>query len=420
VFKQIQYRLLVSYLAVFASVLVTFAIAVRAVYAYSLRQQMTDKLMILGQSASNPDFDRGQLEVEKQISDQGLVARDQALQWFDLQGRLVAQQGKAVSTLPFSSREVSQIQRSKPRIQSVILPIIESNSQQKLGYVRASQSLAELDENLQKLDWGLGGGIVIALILSSVGGVWLTRQAMSSIEESFQRLKQFTADASHELRNPLMAIKSNVAVALKYSDGIRPTDAEKFEAIASATDQMTHLTEDLLLLARTDQAVQSKQSVDLTIVLKQLVDLYQPQAQARRITLQASLASTAEVFGDVDQLNRLFTNLIVNALHYTLEGEIKVRSTQVGQSIMVEVKDTGIGIAPEHLARVFDRFWRADQSRTYWQDKFWQDEFWQGGSGLGLAIAQSIVQSHGGTISVSSQIGVGSCFTVRFLAIEPR
>ena len=133
----------------------------------------------------------------------------------------------------------------------------------------------------------------MALILSSVGGFWLTRQAVQPIEESFQRLTQFTADASHELRSPLMAIKSNAAVALKYSDGMRPTDAEKFAAIASATNQMTHLTEDLLLLARTDKAaVANRQPVNLAEVLEQLVEQYQPQAQAKQIHLTVQIVQS--------------------------------------------------------------------------------------------------------------------------------
>jgi len=410
VFKQIQDRLLVSYLIVLASILGTFAIAVRIVYVHSLNQQLTDELTTLGQGAvTSAEFNHGQLEVGQDIPVKDLVARGQALQWFDLHDRLIAQQGKAVSTLPFSSRETLQVQLSKPRIQSVTLPIVSGDDQRKLGYVRASQSLEELDENLQKLDWGLGSGIVMALILSSIGGVWLTRQAMHPIEESFQRLKQFTADASHELRSPLMVIKSNVAVALKYSDGMRPIDIEKFGAIASATHQMTHLTEDLLLLARTDQAANPDfQLVDLTQILEQLVDRYQLQARTKQIILHAHLAQFSWVLGDAAQLTRLFTNLITNALHYTLtEGRVEVKLSRTGQTLLVDVSDTGIGIAPENLVRVFDRFWRADQSRAHWE----------GGSGLGLAIAHSIAQSHGGTISVSSQIGAGSCFTVRLTAM---
>jgi OmpR-family two-component system manganese-sensing sensor histidine kinase len=407
VFKPIQYRLLASYLAVFASILTVFAIAVRVVYAHSLRQQLTEQLTELGQGAvSSAEFNNGRLEVGNDVSNQDLIARDQALQWYDQQERLIAQQGKVVSTLPFSSRVTIQIQPSKPRIQSITLPILSSREQRQIGFVRASQSLEELDENLQKLDWGLGGGIVMALLLSAGGGIWLTRQAMQPIEESFQRLKQFTADASHELRSPLMAIKSNVSVALKYPDGIRPADVDKFEAIASATEQMTHLTEDLLLLARTDKVtVPDQKLVNLVDILNSLIEQYQAQAKAKQVRLTAELNPACCVTGDAAQLARLFTNLIVNALHYTTAGgTVEVILSRTKTSAVAQVKDTGIGIAPEHLARVFDRFWRADDSRRHWE----------GGSGLGLAIAQLIVHNHGGTIAVNSQVGIGSCFTVRF------
>ncbi len=404
VFKPIQYRLLVSYLLVFASILAMFAIVVRWVFAHSLRQQSTNNLIELGQSAvSSAELKNGKLEVGQDFSTSDLIARSQGLQWFDSQQQLVFQQGNAIATLPFSHREMLQIQPSTPRIQVVTLPILSNRDRRLVGYVRASQSLEESDETLQKLDLGLSGGIVLALILSAVGGIWLTRQAMQSIEASFQQLKQFTADASHELRSPLMAIKSNVAVALKYPEGMRSTDIEKFSAIASATDQMAHLTEDLLLLARSDQAViQARQLVHLSSVLQQLVQLYQPQAEVKQLKLNAEIAPDLDLFGDAGQLTRLFTNLISNALRYTEQETITVQATQIKQRLIVKVIDTGIGIAPEHLERVFDRFWRADAARSY-----------PDGAGLGLAIAQTIVQAHGGTISVKSELGSGSCFTVR-------
>lgn len=403
-FKQIQYRLLISYLLVFASILGTFAIVVRLVFAHSLRQQFINRLTELGQSAvSSAEVKNGRLEVGQDVSTSDLIAREQALQWFDSQRHLITQQGKAIADLPLSDRENLQIQLTTPRIQVVTLPILSSHDRRLVGYVRASQSLEEIDESLRKLDLGLGGGVLLALILSAAGGVWLTRQAMQPIEASFQQLKQFTADASHELRSPLMAIKSNVSVALKYPEGMRSSDVEKFSAIESATNQMKHLTEDLLLLARSDRAsIPQWQTVNLTIVLEQLVQLYQQQAEVKQLRLQPEIAPDLTLIGDAIQLTRLFTNLITNALHYTEQGTITVQATQTKQWLIVKVNDTGIGIAPEDLPRVFDRFWRADAARSY-----------EGGSGLGLAIAQTIVQAHRGTIEVKSQLESGSCFTVR-------
>ncbi len=409
-FQKIRHRLLVSYLVVLASILGGFALAVRIIFTRSLTHQLTDKLTALAQVASaNAESENGHMKIESDFPGQNLIANQQSLRWFDTQGRLIAQQGKIFLNLPLSVTETIQIHNfGKNRIQSVTLPIIGSDDKKLIGYVRASQSLEEFDETLNKLDWGLGSGIVIALAFSSVGGVWLTRQAMQPIEESFARLKQFTADASHELRSPLMAIKSNTAVALKYPEGMRETDAEKFQAITSATNQMTHLTEDLLFLARNDKIpIQKWDTVNLTVILDNLVQLYKPESEAKQISLISLLNENLYLAGDAAQLTRLFSNLIGNALHYTpLGGVIEVKTSRVSSHLIVNVQDTGVGIAPENLDSVFERFWRADESRSYNS----------GGSGLGLAIAQTIAQTHGGLITVTSQLGVGSCFIVRLPA----
>ncbi|MBD2093374.1 HAMP domain-containing histidine kinase [Microcoleus sp. FACHB-1515] len=404
-FQKTQRQLLLSNLAVLSLILALFTIVVRITFTRSLTQQLAERLQALGQGATaSVEVENGQIRVEDDFPVQDLIARDQAFQWFDTQGRSIDQQGKVVLTLPFSAAQTVQIQAGQPRIQGVTLPVMDSDSGRLVGYVRVSQSLEDVDNTLKQLDWGLGGGVAIALVFSSIGGLWLTRQAMQPIERSFRQLQQFTADASHELRSPLMAIKSNAAVALKYPEGIRVTDAEKFEAIASATGQVTRLTEDLLLLARTDQAPQPDwNQVNLTALLENLVQLYQPQAIEKSIDLKAKISGSLMLIGDKVQLTRLFTNLIDNALHYTAaNGTIEIKATQTETTAKIDVQDTGIGIAPEQLDHVFDRFWRADRSRSYWS----------GGSGLGLAIAQNIAQLHKGKITVSSQPGVGSCFTV--------
>ncbi len=408
-FQKIQYRLLLSYLVVFTSILVVFAIAVRVVFVHSLKDHYRQKLADLARSASSDMFlTKGQLKVLSDFSVEELDSHDQALQWFDLQGNLVTTKGKNVLKLPFSSRQVRQIETDNRRVQGTTLPVVSLNSDQLIGYVRASQSPEDFDEALRKLDLGLGTSIVTALVLSGIGGILLTRQAMQPVEQSFQRLKQFTADASHELRGPLMAIKSNVAVALKYPEGMRISDAEKLKAIASATSQMTRLTEDLLLLARTEQAPSEEHKpIDLERILDSLVQLYAPQAQEKQIKLKAYLTSNLYMLGEPVRLNRLFSNLIENALKYTPKGgTVEIETSREGHSLRISVRDTGIGIAPESLKHIFDRFWRADKSRSYRS----------GGSGLGLAIAQAIAQSHGGSITVTSKVGSGSCFTVRLRA----
>jgi two-component system, OmpR family, manganese sensing sensor histidine kinase len=412
VFQKTQHRLLLSNLAILSLILTVFAIVVRIIFTRSLTQQLTEKLQALGQGAiASIEVEHGYVRVKDQddLPIQSLISQGQALQWFEPQGQVLSQQGSYVLTLPFSADQTVQIQIGKPRIQGVMLPIIDSDSHRLVGYVRVSQSLEDFDDTLRRLDWGLGGGVAIALVLSGIGGTWLTRQAMQPIERSFRQLQQFTADASHELRSPLMAIKSNAAVALNYPEGIRATDTEKFQAIASATRQVTRLTEDLLFLARTDRVPQQDwEVVNLTALLEELMQLYRPQAIEKSIDLKSNLSKSIMLIGNHVQLTRLFTNLIDNALHYTPhKGIIEIEVTQIGKTIEVDIQDTGIGIDSKQLTHIFDRFWRADRSRSYWS----------GGSGLGLSIAQNIAQLHNGEITVSSQLGVGSCFTVHLKSV---
>lgn len=409
-FRKIRYRLFLSNLAVLAIVLIGSASVVRKVFISNLKRQASERLMTIAKgtaaSAELEDDDEEEgLDWELEFPPQLLIEAQLTFQWFDPQGKLLEQQGsnRYVATLPLKAEPT--IQRTDVKgLEIITVPIVEEKNGQLIGYLRASQSLEKLDEIITKLDLGLAVGAIVATVLSSLGSGWLDHQAMQPIEESFKRLKEFTADASHELRSPLMAISTNAEVALTYSDGMRKNDGEKFQAITLATEQMTQLTEDLLLLARTDEVADfESKTIDLTTLLTDLVKLYQPQAQSKQIELKAEIKHDLWLNGDEAKLTRAFTNLIQNAIQYTSAGgEVKVSSDCTKREIRVTVTDTGIGIAPEHLALVFERLWRADRSRSY--DK--------GGSGLGLAITRAIVQKHGGVISVTSQIGVGSCFQV--------
>ncbi len=406
-FKQTRYKLLLSYISVFIVILGVFTATVRVFFIQNLKQELIEKLILLGTDEVNDaEFEAGIIKIDSDFPSGELIAHGQTLEWFDLQGKRIGWKGKYNLKLPFSLQEtVQQFHVGKTEFIAVNLSMKIRSDGHNFGYVRASQSLEEFNKTVQKLDLGLGSGIIIAVIFSSIGGMFLTHQSMQPIEKSFQRLKQFTADASHELRSPLMAIKSNAAVALKYPEAMRPKDMEKFEAIASAVSQMTSLTEDLLLLARNDRVVQHEwDKVDLGSILTDLVQLYRPQALSQKINLKIQSNKNLYLLGDISQLRRVFRNLIDNALHYTLSGGIvEVKTSFTRTHLIVEVRDTGIGIAPEYIERVFDRFWRADKSRAYWN----------GGSGLGLAISKAIVQNHGGSISVTSELGVGSCFSVR-------
>ncbi|MEM7714602.1 MAG: HAMP domain-containing histidine kinase [Cyanobacteria bacterium P01_A01_bin.68] len=407
-FRKTRYQLTVAYIGVLTVILMVFAFAVRFTFVNTLESQFNNRLKNLAKAAAfNMDSELGGLDVDEE---EILIGKQQAIEWFDAQGKLIAKQGKYRLKLPVntikSTQTQIQTQKKLSPIRGFTRPVINVKDEKIIGYVRVSESLTDLNSTIRTLDLGLSSGVVVALILSGFGGIWLTNRAMKPIEESFVRLKQFTADASHELRSPLMAIKTNASVALKYPEGIREKDEEKFNSIASATNQMTRLTEDLLLLARTDKvsAIHQK-SVHLSLILSDLIQLYEPIVREKDILLTAKLNEDLYFSGDEALLKQVFTNLIQNAIHYTSTGGlVTVEATKINSKIFINVKDTGIGIAPENIDKIFERFFRVDKSRSYQT----------GNSGLGLAIVREIVQLHKGTISVESELGVGSCFTIRF------
>ena len=422
--KTALHRLFLSNLLVLALVLIGSALTVRLIFIRNLKQQANERLMAIAQAtAVSAEVDEGEFEWEIEFPPQQLAEAQQAFQWFDPQGKLLEQQGitRYISTLPFKAEPTVQSQIDENKLEVITLPIfdrekgfqsgsisnhgVDKNNKQLIGYLRASQSLEEVNETIARLDVGLAVGAIVAIVLSSLGSGWLNLQAMQPIESSFKRLRQFTADASHELRSPLMAISTNAEVALTYPEGMRDSDGDKFRAIALAIEQMSQLTEDLLLLTRTDKVSSfESERIDLTALLKDLVNLYQPQAQTKQIELKAEIGSDLWLIGDEAKLTRAFTNLIQNAIQYSpAGGEVEVNCKRIGRELLITVEDTGIGIAAEHLDLVFDRLWRADSSRSYYQ----------GGSGLGLAITRAIISNHRGTITVTSQLDVGSCFIVR-------
>jgi signal transduction histidine kinase len=404
-FQTTRLQLTLAYLGVLSLILTLFTVAVRWNFTRSLNQQFNVRLENLAQAAVfKMDNEEGELETDE---DEIIVNQKQIIEWFNLEKEIVGQQGEYKLDVPFDTNYLEQIQNYPNSIRSFAKPVNNLETKELIGYVRVSESLVELDNTLLRLDYGLGSGIAIALLASGFGSIWLTRRAMQPIEASFKRLKQFTADASHELRSPLMAIKTNADVALKYPEGMRSTDAEKFTAIASASNQMTKLTENLLLLARSDQAINPhKELVDLNLMLTDLMQLYKLQAQEKNLRWQLELEPDLYLSGDRILLKQLFTNLLQNALYYTpTGGSVTIKAKKINSHVNIKIQDTGIGIAPEHLDLIFERFWRADKSRFYQSGK----------SGLGLAIVKEIVQLHKGTISVESELGKGSCFDLCFL-----
>ncbi len=234
---------------------------------------------------------------------------------------------------------------------------------------------------------------------------------------AYRHIQQFTADAAHELRTPLAAIRLSTESASRV-EPMATTEAQGvLQVVDRQTQRLTTLVNDLLILSRLEQA--DDRSAPTLVYLPDLVNDIAEEFAALALTKGIHLTTVAPdakpltVRGHESELYRLLLNIVGNALEYTPKGghvtirlaarDGRSRPVSDHRSVLIEVEDTGMGIAPQDQAKIFDRFYRVNPDRSRHT----------GGSGLGLAIARAIAQAHGGDIQVKSEVGQGSCFTIQ-------
>lgn len=230
-------------------------------------------------------------------------------------------------------------------------------------------------------------------------------EMISRLDGAFQRQRQFTADASHELRTPLTAIKGQAEVALQR-DRNPEAYRQSLAAIDNEADRMIRLTASLLNLARADsgQIPITFESLDVAEVIGAAAEQARPAAEQRRVRLVLNPSPHVHLAGDKVLLIQLTLNLLDNAVKYSPPGgEVTVGCENNDSEVVLRVRDTGIGIEPDAITHIFDRFYRVDRARSRTE----------GGAGLGLSISRWIAEAHGGSISVQSEPGKGSTFSVR-------
>lgn len=322
------------------------------------------------------------------------------------------------------------------------------------GVIQTSYPLTEVDRAVAGVDHALLLLIPLGLLCAWMGGAHLTDRVLRRVDrltqaaeaisgqefsrrlpvlgsdefaklaETFNRLlgrlesafreqnrlleqqRRFTADASHELKTPLTIIKGNTSLALSQPSA-EPASRQSMQEIDRAADTMAHLVQDLLLLARSDAGQLGRNPITL-LAREVLESAASGVAHQEGVPITLCVEDEALCMrGNEVELVRLFTNLLENARQYTPPGgRITVTACQERAEVVVRVEDTGIGIAPEHLPHLGERFYRVDSSRTRPT----------GGTGLGLSICKSIVEAHGGCLEFASRPGAGTTISVRLPA----
>lgn len=335
------------------------------------------------------------------------------------------------------------IQTGGARLRVVSVPLIVAR--RAVGAVQVAQSLSLIEDALRVIGTVMLFGGVLSLLLAAAGGALLARAVLRPIETItrtaeritlaedlgqrvpgadpndelgrlvrtinnmlarlevlFETQQRLVADVSHDLRTPLTTIQGNVDLLRRGAADDPAMRTEALRAIGDEAARMRRMINDLLFLAQADAGLKlQRQPVELDTLLLEVYRQAQVMA-GDKVNLRLGAEDQALVLGDSDRLRQLLLNLVDNALKYTpAGGQATLTLRRSAGWVQISVEDTGIGISPEDLPHIFERYYRADRSRGR-----------SSGHGLGLAIAQWIAQAHGGRIEVTSEVGKGSIFTV--------
>ncbi|HEY4385206.1 MAG TPA: ATP-binding protein, partial [Ktedonobacteraceae bacterium] len=275
------------------------------------------------------------------------------------------------------------------------------------GVVVIGESVQAQDNalaSLLKLLLSIGGG---ALLCAGLGGLFLANRALVPARLAWANQQRFIGDASHELRTPLTLLRADAEVLLRRRERLEAEDAALLEDIVVETNHMSTITTHLLTLARLDSHLTHREHevVDLAQLARKEVRRVQAFAKERNITVQEEQSCDALVIGDATLLEQAVLILLDNAIKYNRQGgQVHVHTTVQDGRAHLEVRDTGLGIAAEHLPYLGKRFYRVDKARSRQA----------GGTGLGISIAQSITREHGGQLTVASVPEQGTTIILTF------
>ena len=290
-----------------------------------------------------------------------------------------------------------------------LVPLLGQRQQPRFA-LQVGRSIEPERDALRRLTFVLAAGGAGGLVLALGAGFWLAGRALRPIQTAMDRQRAFVADASHELRTPLSLIRANAELLQRRRDAPVSANIASVDDIIGEADRLNGLVGQMLTLARADAGESTYQMapLDLHALAEDTAREMRLLAGPKRIALEVQPGAAVYVAGDETRLRELITIMLDNAIKYSDAGAgpVNMRVERSGTNAILRVGDAGRGIPPEALPQIFDRFYRADKSRS-------RDV---GGAGLGLAIAKWIVEAHKGTIAIDSEPGRGTVVTVELPA----
>jgi signal transduction histidine kinase len=405
-FGSVRIRLTLWYAGVLALSLVAFALVIYYAAARSFHERQDESLRSTAQTVASAYVEEigeaHSLNKAAEIVLLELTFPDRYVQIIDSNGRPIAASKNLSNTvLTIPPGTVGFVTVDGMRV--AVVPV---STDPALGFAAVAEPLNVLDEGLGQLRRDFFAGVPLVLLLASLGGYLLARKSLAPIAAMVSEQQRFIADASHELRTPLAVLRGETEVALGKTRTVEEYQ-ESLTLIQEEAERLSRIVEDLFILAR--QPIESpttliKEPVSLTEVVKDCARAAQVLAVRKgvRLKLKNDLTSIA-LNADEELIKRMILNLLDNAVKYTPEGgEISLALEKHNGSAEIVVRDTGIGLSEMDQQRVFDRFYRVDKARSRAL----------GGAGLGLSIVRTIVEAHGGEITIDSTPRHGSTFTV--------
>jgi signal transduction histidine kinase len=407
-FERIRLHLTAGYVGIFALLLVAFGIV--AVIGFS-RQVSAQQDELLMQQARN------RAESPRYASTEEILVTPDGTQvlWIPAasDGRLLEESTPASSLGLPATEPARRAVRTRTMVAATVAgpqgdvrvvsrPVLRGG--ELVGVIQAGQPRRVVQETVNRLIFVLVPVGLGALVLAAIGGMFGSSLAMRPVRESFDRQRKFVADASHELKTPLTLIRADAEVLAR--DLAAPTERDLIGDLVAETERMDRLISDLLLLARLDagKLAVAHDAFDLSAVLAETAERFRARTTAEGVGLEVESSGELTARGDPERTSQILAILIDNALRHTPpEGTVTVVGSSDDRWVEASVADTGPGIPPEHLPRIFDRFYRAEAARTRGG----------GGSGLGLAIAYDLVRAQDGHITVENPETGGAVFRLK-------